>query len=82
SMILFLNKRDLFLEKIKKKPITVLFHHYRGSNDYDECVAFLKKEFEKLADTKMNGKNLYMHETCATDTDQVKLIIESVIDAI
>lgn len=30
-MILFLNKRDLFEEKIKKKPISCHFEHFKGT---------------------------------------------------
>lgn len=30
SMILFLNKKDLFLEKIKEKPLTQVFPDYQG----------------------------------------------------
>ena len=31
SMILFLNKKDLFLEKIKEKPLSQVFPDYQGS---------------------------------------------------
>ena len=30
SMILFLNKKDLFLEKIQEKPLTHVFPDYKG----------------------------------------------------
>jgi hypothetical protein len=48
STILFLNKRDLFAEKIQKVPITVCpeFAEYDGPNTYNECSAFIQEKFE------------------------------------
>lgn len=30
SVILFLNKKDLFEQKIKERPLSDVFHDYRG----------------------------------------------------
>ncbi len=48
STILFLNKRDLFAEKIQRVPITVCpeFAEYDGPNTYNECSAFVQEKFE------------------------------------
>merc|ERR1719229_244989 len=49
AMILFLNKKDLFSEKIKTVPITACpsFQHYNQQPDnYDATTAFIKTQFE------------------------------------
>uniref|UniRef100_A0A914QGV1 Uncharacterized protein n=1 Tax=Panagrolaimus davidi TaxID=227884 RepID=A0A914QGV1_9BILA len=48
SMILFLNKKDLFMEKIKKTSIKIAFPEYKGSNTYDEQVKYVEEKFENL----------------------------------
>ncbi|KAK0409731.1 hypothetical protein QR680_004721 [Steinernema hermaphroditum] len=80
SMILFLNKKDLFTEKIKKTSIKIAFPDYKGPQDYDHQVDFIEKKFEGL--NANPEKTIYMHQTCATDTNQVQMILDSVIDMI
>ncbi|KAF8366154.1 hypothetical protein PRIPAC_83983, partial [Pristionchus pacificus] len=78
ALILFLNKTDLFRLKIKTKPISLLFHDYRGGNTYDDSKRYIEGRFLELSP----NKTPYVHFTCATDTNQVQLVIESVIDAV
>ncbi|CAL2042847.1 unnamed protein product [Caenorhabditis brenneri] len=80
NIILFLNKKDLFAEKIKHENIQKAFPEYRGAQQYDECVAFIKTKFESLSNNPK--KTFYVHETCATDTTQVQKILDSVISMI
>jgi len=80
SMILFLNKRDLFAEKIKKIPLTVCFKEYSGSSDYDDAVNYFTEEFLKR--NKNKDKVIYTHVTCATDTDNVTAVFNAVKDII
>ncbi|CAJ0950925.1 unnamed protein product, partial [Mesorhabditis belari] len=81
AMILFLNKKDLFSEKIKRVNITSAFPDYEGGQNYEEAVNYIKMKFAEL-NMNPDKKNIYMHETCATDTNQVQLVISSVIDTI
>jgi len=49
SFILFLNKKDLFAEKIKSVPLTVCFPEYNGpEKDVVEGLHFLAHKFESL----------------------------------
>ncbi|TKR69251.1 hypothetical protein L596_021433 [Steinernema carpocapsae] len=81
AMILFMNKKDLFAEKIQKVNITTAFPDYEGGQNYEEAVNFIKLKFSEL-NLNPDKKTIYMHETCATDTNQVQLVITSVIDTI
>lgn len=80
SMILFLNKKDLFEEKIKKSPITKAFPEYTGEMNYDAAGGFICKQFESK--NKSDLKEIYTHMTCATDTENVKFVFDSCTDVI
>ena len=78
SFILFLNKRDLFEEKIAKKPLTDCFPEYGGSTtDFDACYGFIKKQFE-AKNRNLTEKHIYTHCTCATDKDNVERVFNDV----
>jgi len=86
SMILFLNKKDLFAEKIKHKSIGLIFRDYAGGNGYDEQVEYIKNKFVnapgEFGASAASNKIIYVHQTCATETKQVRVVIDSVIDTI
>ncbi|VDM74000.1 unnamed protein product [Strongylus vulgaris] len=46
-----------------------------GGQNYDEAVAFIKLKFAEL-NLNPDKKTIYMHETCATDTNQVSYFPE------
>jgi len=76
NIILFLNKRDLFLEKIKKVDLVCCFPEYKGGLDYDAAADFLMAKFRSM--NKQPKVKIYAHITCATDTDNVKFTFNSV----
>jgi len=81
SMILFLNKRDLFLEKIKIVPLTACFPEYDGpANNYDDSISYITNSF--LAKNHNGDKVVYHHVTCATDTDNIAMVFNAVKDII
>lgn len=81
SIILFLNKKDLFAEKITKSPLTICFPEYTGSNTYEEAAAYIQLQFENLNKRK-DTKEIYTHFTCATDTNNIQFVFDAVTDVI
>lgn len=78
AMILFLNKKDLFAEKIAEIPLTVCFGDlYDGNNSYDDGVEFIKTQFETL-NKNPREKQIYTHITCATDRGNVEKVFNDV----
>lgn len=80
SMILFLNKSDLFKEKIETVDLDVCFPTYTGGNDYDSASKYIKEQF--IAQNENRNKEIYAHLTCATSTDNITFVFESVKDII
>lgn len=81
SIILFLNKKDLFEEKITKSSLTICFPEYTGSNTYEEGANYIRLKFENLNKRK-DQKEIYTHFTCATDTNNIKFVFDAVTDVI
>ncbi|KAF6217168.1 hypothetical protein GE061_001524 [Apolygus lucorum] len=81
SIILFLNKKDLFEEKISKSPLTICFPEYTGSNTYEEAAAYIQMNFANLNKRK-DKKEIYTHFTCATDTNNIQFVFDAVTDVI
>ncbi|XP_070574736.1 guanine nucleotide-binding protein G(o) subunit alpha-like [Ptychodera flava] len=80
SIILFLNKKDLFEEKIMKSPLTICFPEYTGPNTYHEAAAYIQAQFESM--NKSTTKEIYGHMTCATDTNNIQFVFDAVTDTI
>uniref|UniRef100_K1QB71 Guanine nucleotide-binding protein G(i) subunit alpha n=1 Tax=Magallana gigas TaxID=29159 RepID=K1QB71_MAGGI len=81
SIILFLNKKDLFEDKIKKSPLTICFPEYQGDNNFEQAAAYIQLQFENLNKRK-DTKEIYTHFTCATDTNNVQFVFDAVTDVI
>ncbi|KAK3825517.1 MAG: G-protein alpha subunit Cga2 [Benniella sp.] len=77
SMILFLNKIDIFQRKLDAGSLVSRhFPEYRGPNDYHTTTVFFQYRF--LQQCKDMQKQVYTHFTHATDTNQMRVIVVAV----
>eukprot|EP00808_Paulinella_micropora_P009485 g39978.t1 len=89
SIILFLNKSDLFREKIEKVPLVSVFgsvytewaesQNPRYPDAYSEGTSFLEAQFLSRNHYK---KQIYTHVTCATNKDNVEVVFNGVKDIV
>mmetsp|Transcript_27361 Transcript_27361/g.57082 ORF Transcript_27361/g.57082 Transcript_27361/m.57082 type:complete len:358 (-) Transcript_27361:354-1427(-) len=86
SMILFLNKKDLYEEKIKEvhigdSPAFADFDAKLGDSDYyDKGVKYFLDLF--MAENNNPERQIYHHATCATDSKNVEIVFNSCKDII
>ncbi|PVF98560.1 guanine nucleotide binding protein, alpha subunit [Serendipita vermifera] len=98
SLILFLNKTDLFESKIPSSPIKRFFPDYDGkSDDVEAGKQYFKRRFMRIAQKgtnqhaqqEQNAKNpqvmmrqVYPHYTCAVNTALVSTVMNYVADTV
>ncbi|KAG4302079.1 hypothetical protein PCK1_001638 [Pneumocystis canis] len=82
SIILFLNKIDLFKVKLHVSLISNYFPDFNkdNQNDYRASCLFFRQKFLKL--NRNHQKTIYTHFTNATDTTLLKNVMVSVSDII
>lgn len=83
SLILFLNKRDLFESKIQKVNLKDIphFDDYSGKAcDYEDGCAYFRRKFQEM--NKQTERQIYSHVTCATDTSNFRAVFNSCRDTI
>jgi len=80
AIILFLNKDDIFKDKITRVPLTKCFPEYTGPNDYMSAREYIRNRFGEL---EPNPKRLiYPHFTCATNTENITVVFKAVRDIV
>ncbi|KAI9346875.1 G-protein alpha subunit [Obelidium mucronatum] len=81
DMVLFLNKIDIFQDKLAIRPVSLYFPEYDGPNTFEESARFFRKEFQAL-NKYPKDKNIFVHYTHATDSTLTKKILGSVISSV
>lgn len=79
SIILFLNKVDLFRQKLGKSPLSKYFPDYSGGDDVNRAAKYLLWRFNQVNRAHLN---LYPHLTQATDTSNIRLVFAAVKETI
>ncbi|CAK5279648.1 unnamed protein product [Mycena citricolor] len=85
SIILFLNKDDLFERKIQTSDIKTYFPDFDGRpGDASQGRDYFKKRFGRLAQKAGRAKEreVYMHVTTATDTELLRVVMAAVEGAV
>ena len=54
SVILFLNKLDLFVQKLAKVPLSRYFPEYAGGNDVNKAAKYILWRFTQLNRAKLS----------------------------
>ncbi|KAG5891739.1 hypothetical protein JTB14_000342 [Gonioctena quinquepunctata] len=83
SFVLFLNKFDLFREKIlhSHRHLRLYFPDYRGPDrDVDRGALFIQHKF--ILRNGDSRKVLYPHFTTATDTANVRVVFQAVMEMV
>jgi len=82
TFILFLNKMDLFREKIQKIPLSTCFPEYKdpdASEKLEDCVnkagEYIKQKF---LSQNNSPHRIFTHMTCAISTENVQFVFKSV----
>ncbi|TQV98904.1 guanine nucleotide-binding protein alpha-3 subunit [Cordyceps javanica] len=79
SIILFLNKVDIFKQKLTRSPLANYFPDYSGGNDVNKAAKYLLWRFNQVNRAHLN---LYPHLTQATDTSNIRLVFAAVKETI
>jgi len=82
SFILFLNKTDLFKEKIARVDLNTCWPEYTGGCNFDNASAFIKQQF--LDQNKDHNKQhkIYWHFTCAISTENIEFVFKCVRETV
>lgn len=76
TVILFLNKIDIFRSKFSTSPLSKLFPDFTHDSDVEEGIAYISAKFASL--NKIQDRKIFTHLTCATDTECIRKVFESV----
>jgi GTPase SAR1 family protein len=78
AMILFLNKSDIFKDKMKNKMgnLQDVFPEYDGGYNSKTAIEYIIQQFEAVRENP--EKVVFTHVTCATNKDNIQFVFEAV----
>jgi len=79
SIVLFLNKTDVFKAKLSKVPLENYFPEYTGGPDINKAAKYILWRFTQTNRARLN---IYPHLTQATDTSNIRLVFAAVKETI
>ncbi|KAF9260803.1 heterotrimeric G-protein alpha subunit, GPA3-like protein [Marasmius fiardii PR-910] len=79
SIILFLNKIDLFKRKLPKVPLERYFSEYTGGNDTNKAAKYILWKFMQANRARLS---VYPHLTQVTDLTGIRLVAAAVKETI
>lgn len=79
SIILFLNKIDVFKAKLPKMPLERYFPEYTGGPDINKAAKYILWRFTQTNRARLS---VYPHLTQATDTSNIRLVFAAVKETI
>ncbi|KAG6839941.1 hypothetical protein C0991_010173 [Blastosporella zonata] len=79
SFVLFLNKIDVFKEKLPKVPLEAYYPEYTGGADVKKATKYVLWRFLRANRARLM---VYPHITQATDTQNIRLVFGIVKDSI
>ncbi len=80
TIVLFLNKIDIFRKKLKVVPLSQYFpNEYSGANDYQSATEFIRDKFLSL---NRSCLKIYPYLTCATNTNNINVVFAAVKETV
>ncbi|ODV70468.1 guanine nucleotide binding protein, alpha subunit [Hyphopichia burtonii NRRL Y-1933] len=79
SIVLFLNKIDVFADKLPYSPLENFFPDYNGGDNINKAAKYILWRFTQV---NRSGLNIYPHVTQATDTSNIQLVFAAVKETI
>eukprot|EP00301_Raphidiophrys_heterophryoidea_P008371 c13117_g2_i1.p1 GENE.c13117_g2_i1~~c13117_g2_i1.p1 ORF type:complete len:363 (-),score=96.16 c13117_g2_i1:876-1943(-) len=77
SMLVVLNKIDVFREKLKSTNLNVCFPDYTGGRDFTKATQFVSNKFREVC---RSTQACITHCTCALESRDIKLVLQAVND--
>jgi GTPase SAR1 family protein len=83
-IFLFLNKKDLFEDMVKKKNIDIktCFPEYTDGCDLDKSLAYIKEQYNSRMQQNVPGKKVYTHVIAARVRMDMKIAFGEVKDTL